>query len=230
LYRKYLDNEIKWSEAAFPLTPKYLHLHEKHISQNNIYKVEGYKMTSFLSSFVNSLGKGRKYLEKIIFCHSFENESGLSPEMCKHEKFYALEIYDPGRYRSIEDTSAAIIYLGEMEDSDKPSPLDLRADTGLGSILREADLIQPYILKNLELQKVLCTHDIRKNKGQRTINGLLRSFRREVVINFPSMVINLRLDIKKNVWSQKSSIYFWNTLLFYMSSNGITGYASHMIR
>lgn len=192
LYRQYLDREIGWSEATSLLTPQYLHLHEEDIGS-----VGSYSMKAYLAGFVDSLGEEcRSALEQIVFAYSYERESGLEPNNCLRQRFFAFELSNPSQHR--QTLKEAIVGFGSQEVG-RPVERSLEGPDGLVNVLRNCHLVQPYILELIKPFKVQCVHNI-QDATVENIKHLIQTFKGTGCYQFSIYGYRFKPD-SVNVWA-----------------------------
>jgi len=135
LYESYLDRMIDLSEGVH-LSAQYIHLHELDIKHATTYQ-----MWHHLKAFVRSLGSLRGLFSEILFCFSREEKSFQDPENCTKNTFFFLKLQTPTK----EDLSPNDFCGPDGAGADTP-PKTMSIGDDLAPLLREYDLVQPYIL------------------------------------------------------------------------------------
>lgn len=165
-FHNYLEGEIKTSESKYVLEPKYLHLHENDISE----QLHGYNLLEYLYRFIESIPELKSDLDSLVCCFSFEKESDTPPSSCKRDKFYHFKFTDFS-WKSIED-----FYQKYNHYKTRPKLISfVDATEGLVSLMKDSDLLQPYILieKNISVEPIF---SIAHKPNTKKINSLLNQY------------------------------------------------------
>jgi hypothetical protein len=192
LYSPFIDDEIALSEANF-LAPQYLHLNE-----HDIGNVGDYSMKNYLAGFVHSLGVCRESLEQVVFCYSFESSSGLLPQDCTRNQFYAFQLNNPAIGETSAEVSTAIVGY-ERRETGRPDARNIEGSQGLAHVLANSHLVQPYIV-GMHKGRFNCIHDIRPTSDE-ALTDLISSFKKPGCYQFSMYAYRFKAEERQR-WLQ----------------------------